>query len=342
KRERYNVHLYPWHGFANESIYYDEAVASNFRQRPRPLAEKLLDVARLVDLGIFRSLPQYAKRLVHDHAGLQLAALYSRVLAPNPALDAAPDPDYAELGPNYTFDNFFLGKAMGHAVTNGRVTASGTRPVFKFYHLSGLHVPVRMDRDFHYGHYDYTRANFSQQAEAYARIIGAFLDELKQLDLYDNSMIIILGDHGSGRAPELHTKPTSPERTDVLNRTAVRNDFQRDKARGIPLLLVKRFGEKGGLKASRVPASLVDLPATVLAELAIKRPPVEALAGRPEFHGTSVFALREDEPRLRYYGAMRWAGEKSDYVNPITLYRVDGFSWADESWSFVQVLEPKK
>lgn len=345
KRAGYSVQLYPWHGFANESIYYHEDVASNFKQRPRPLSEKLLDVARLVDLGIFRSLPQYAKRLVHEHATLQLAELYSLMLAPDPsppsAQDSTPEADYAELGPNFTLDFFFQGKAMGHAVPDGLVTASGTRPVFKFYHLAGLHVPVRMDRDFTAGHYDYTRANFSQQAEAYAKIMGAFLDELRRLNLYDNSMIIILGDHGSGRAPGLRTNPTSPERTDVLNRTAVRNNFQRDKARGIPLLLVKRFGEKGDLRTSRVPASLIDIPATVLAELDLRRPPVEAVAGRPEFHGNSLFALRENQPRPRYYGAMRWAGEKSDYVNPITIYRVDGFSWLDESWSFVQVLEHK-
>ena len=340
------VHLYPWRGFANESIYYHESVASNLRRRPRPWPEKLTDVTRLVDMGLFRSAPQFAKRLVHNDSTWLLSNILARVLSQrlsgSAETSATPGAEPMEFGAGLTMDNAFTELARGHPLPGRGMTAEGESGVFKFYHLAGLHVPVKMKRDFTHGVFDYNRANFSEQAEAYAKIMGAYLAELKRHNLYENSMIIIVGDHGSGRSPELYVRPGSGEITARLNPTASRGDFQRDKARGIPLLLIKRFGEQGELKSSRAPASVIDIPATVRNELNLPHSPVQAVAEQPDFHGVSVFKLNEGSARPRYYGAMRWAGGKSDYVNPIALYRIQGFSWTDESWSFVETRQPRK
>lgn len=346
KRNGFAVHLYPWRESANESLYYDEAVASNFKQRPRPWMNKLVDIARLVDLGLFRSMPQFAKRHVYNDSKWRLSAFLTDVLA-RQHLDATSNSTSqpakpAEIGPGIVLDNVFLGFTGHGPIRPDPITFGSERNVFKFYHLAGLHAPVKLKRNFTWGVFDYTRANYSEQAEAYTMIMGAFLDELKRLNVYDNSMIVILGDHGSGRAAALYTNPGDNPRTAELGRTAAYGDFQRDKARGIPLLLVKRFGEKGALKTSHAPASLVDIPATVLAELNIPHPPTPAVAGRTDFHGVSLFALRPGQPRVRYYGAMQWALEKSDYANPITLYRIQGPSWSDESWSYAGTLMRRK
>lgn len=346
KQAGFSVHLYPWRGFANESIYYHESVASNFRRRPRPWQDKLADVTRVVDMGLFRSAPQFAKRLVHnDSAGL-FSAILSRQLAPSASAGKEPKPaqgdDPVEFGPGLTLDNVFINLARGQPLPGKGMTAHDGPEVFKFYHLAGLHVPVKMKRDFTHGTFDYNRANFSEQAEAYAKIMGAYLAELRRHNLYDNSLIIIVGDHGSGRSPELYVHPDSPEITARLDPIASRGDFQRDKARGIPLLLIKRIGEQGEIKTSRAPASVVDIPATVRKELKLSHPTVQAVAGQPDFHGISVFELDEHSPRARYYGAIRWAAGKSDYVNPISLYRIQGNSWEDRSWSFVETRQPRK
>lgn len=346
KEEGFEVQLYPWWGFANESIYYHEAVATNFKRRPSPLSDKLVDVSRLIDLGMFRSMPQFAKRHVYNDSKWLLSNLCDRGQARRRQVHSTTGPGQnagpGEIGPSFTLDNVFIEMARNHPLPGYRLTARESRPVFKFYHLAGLHVPIKMKRDLTVGTFAYNRANFSEQAEAEAKIMGVFLDELKRLDLYDNSMIIILGDHGSGRAAELHVNPTSTPRTAELDRTAVSNNFQRDKARGIPLLLVKRFDAKGEIKTSHAPASVVDVPATVLAELNIPHPRVYAVAGKEDFYGMPLFDLQEDQPRARYYGALQWAAGKSDYVNPITLYRIQGDSWSDDSWSFVKILDHKK
>ncbi len=321
-------------------------MASNLRRRPRPWQDKLTDVARLVDMGLFRSMPQFAKRLVHNDSAWLLSAVLPRALAQQlPAVAEAGSSTgtvTTEFGPGLTMDNVFIELARGHPLPGRGMTAHDGPDVFKFYHLAGLHVPVKMKRDFTHGVFDYNRANFSEQAEAYAKIMGAYLAELRRLNLYDNSMIIIVGDHGSGRSPELYVRPSSAEITARLDPTASRGDFQRDKARGIPLLLIKRFGEQGELKTSRVPASVIDIPATVRKELNLTHPPVPAVTAQPGFHGLPLFEMDESRPRARYYGAMRWAGGKSDYVNPIALYRIQGASWEDGSWSFVETLRPRK
>jgi phosphoglycerol transferase MdoB-like AlkP superfamily enzyme len=297
-------------------------------------------------LGIFRCLPQFAKRAFFEYGGLQQTDMFLRSFlrerpTPSDANTAKNKFALLELGPDFVLDNDFLEMAKGNATRKGGITSTAARPVFKFYHLSGLHVPVKMNRDLIIGHYDYSRANFSQQAEGYAKIMGTFMDGLRRANVYDNSMIIILGDHGSGRDQQLYTNPGPPERTDRLNRTSANKDFQGDKARGLPLLLIKRFGANGEIYSSRVPASLIDIPATVLADLNIYRPPVAALVSQPEFQGMPLFALREGQSRTRYYGAMHWAAKRSDYASPITLYRVEGNSWLDESWSFERILEHK-
>lgn len=346
KRSGIEVELYPWRGLANEAIYYDEAVASNFKRRPRPWPDKLVDIARLVDLAIFRSAPQFAKRYVYNNFNWRLSGLLTHTLnrpplsgpAASSAAKAGPD----EIGLGLVLDNEFLRLAREGSTPDNRFTARQGPTVFKFYHLAGLHVPVKMKRDLTMGVFDYNRANFSENAEAYAIIMGSFLEELKRLNVYDNSMIVILGDHGSGRSSELYVSPGAAPRISELNRTAAGGDFQRDKARGIPLLLVKRFGEKGEIKTSRVPAATIDIPATVLAELHLDHPPVQALSGRKDFSGVSLFDLQENQPRARYYSAIEWSATEADFVNPISLYRISGFSWSDDSWTFVETMAARR
>lgn len=343
-RKGWTVDLYPWRGLANEALYYDESIATNFRRRPQPLADRLLDTARVLDLGLFRSAPQFAKPYVYRNATWWFSRLAGaesvmqwahRVEGTPPTLN----PRF-EHPTGYVIDDLFVQVARGldNPGTNFSRREGPNR--FKFYHLGGLHVPVKMRRDLTTGSFDYNRANFSEQAEAYARIVGAFLKRLREIGAYDNSMIVILGDHGSGRTKDLHVNPGDPARTKELDRTAVRNDFQRDKARGLPLLLVKRFSETGELKVSRAPASLLDVSATIRAALRLDSPDRPPLAGIDGFRGQPLYSLSEDQPRARYYGALRWAPEPSAYVNPISLYRVERDGWSDDSWSFVKTLAP--
>ena len=161
---------------------------------------------------------------------------------------------------------------------------------------------------------------------------------LRRNGAFDNSLILVVGDHGRGGISQLYTNPSGSERNAFLNKTAIGKDFQKDKSRGIPLVLVKRLHAKHELKTSYNPVSLIDIPATVFSELGIKAEIPSALDNKIEFPGISMFDLTEESPRTRYFAAFGWNGKKSNFVNPITLYRVEGNSWLDDSWYLETIL----
>jgi len=63
---------------------------------------------------------------------------------------------------------------------------------FIYYHLKGAHSPFDMDENIH----KVENSSYTQQAEGAFKIVYEYIDQLKQLGLYDNSTIIVTGDHG--------------------------------------------------------------------------------------------------------------------------------------------------
>lgn len=107
---------------------------------------------------------------------------------------------------------------------------------FRLIHAEGAHVPLDMDEDLH----RIKGGTYIQKTTATAKLISAFIERLKQAGVYDNSVIIIMGDHGyqpANNAPENH----------ILSR------FN-------PVLLVKGFGERHDFVISDKPVSYYDLP----------------------------------------------------------------------------------
>lgn len=107
---------------------------------------------------------------------------------------------------------------------------------FRLIHAEGAHVPLDMDEDLN----RITGGTYLQKTAATAKLIRAFIEQLKQAGVYDNSAIIILGDHGYQPAGEL------PENY-ILTR------FN-------PVLLVKGFDEHHDFAVSDKPVSFLDLP----------------------------------------------------------------------------------
>lgn len=65
---------------------------------------------------------------------------------------------------------------------------------FRFYHLRGVHKPYRHDEQFRPVGYNGTDENRTFQG--IMMLLQKYMDELKALGVYDNSTIVILGDHG--------------------------------------------------------------------------------------------------------------------------------------------------
>lgn len=63
---------------------------------------------------------------------------------------------------------------------------------FKFIHVDGAHVPYLYDKDMN----EIEGATYETSLQACMTITEAYLDKLKESGMYDNSVIIIMADHG--------------------------------------------------------------------------------------------------------------------------------------------------
>lgn len=109
---------------------------------------------------------------------------------------------------------------------------------FRFYHLRGVHKPYRHDEQFRSVGYNGTDENRTFQGVM--MLLQKYMDELKALGVYDDSTIVILGDHGRH----------NPE-----------------DAEKYPAILVKRAGERHPLQYSDNPVCFRNLVATIGSEI---------------------------------------------------------------------------
>ena len=103
---------------------------------------------------------------------------------------------------------------------------------FKFIHLWGAHSPYIYDKDMNYIPEGGT---FTQCMESCVTLADSYLEKLRESGTYDNSVIIILGDHGRGEYHEEY-------------------DFNQH-----PALLIKGIGEKHEFQVNSKPVSFADM-----------------------------------------------------------------------------------
>ncbi|MDO4583205.1 MAG: sulfatase-like hydrolase/transferase [Planctomycetia bacterium] len=75
------------------------------------------------------------------------------------------------------------------------VEIGDAKNVFKYYHLSGVHGPYQMDENCA-PHPGTSLDGYLRQGKACMKMVSLFLEQLKKEGIYDNSLIIIAGDHG--------------------------------------------------------------------------------------------------------------------------------------------------
>ncbi len=73
---------------------------------------------------------------------------------------------------------------------------------FKFIHLEGAHLPFRYDEDL-----NIIKGTYESNVDACITIIEAYINKLKSSDLYDNTAIIVLSDHGYNKLEKRRQNP---------------------------------------------------------------------------------------------------------------------------------------
>lgn len=156
---------------------------------------------------------------------------------------------------------------------------------FKFIHLDGAKPPYLYDADMNHT----PAATYDTSIEATVTMVDAYLKKLKEAGVYDNSIIVIMSDHGYN------------------------NNYS--EGRQNPVLFVKGYGENHPMYLMNSPISHEDLPKAF-----------DRLLGGS--WGTDVFDYREGDIRERKYyfyyegesDSMIEYVQQSNAANTSTLY----------------------
>ena len=251
------------------------------------------DSARLIDLSLFRALPHFGKALVHRDElwvfqGMVRSASY--------------------LHMQYFSDLEF----MGNLSQSMRVDRKA--PVYKIMHLMFAHRPTVGDENCEFDGVRPTgRQEVLQQANCGLQAVLAVFSRMKELGIYDDSLIILMADHGAW----IRLGSFNPEKkNDAINSMSA--------AMAVPMLAIKPGNDTEPYRISNAPTSTADLAATIAAELGLKG----------QFPGIDAFTIRDGDTRERrhykyFYGENRKA---PGYLNKMHEVIVNGSVYDHESW----------
>ena len=172
---------------------------------------------------------------------------------------------------------------------------------FSFIHIQGVHLPNKYDRDFEPATDDNKWSDADAMIQSF-KIINLYIEQLKELGLYEDATIVITGDHAS-----------------------IGSDTKDPYYAHLTALMVKPSGVGDGeLKISTAPVMQEDIHATVLDSEGIDA----ALS-----YGRSIFDIAEDEERERRYYFQRMILE--DGTIEIVKYKIVGSAAEFENWTVV-------
>ncbi len=263
------------------------------------LAPLLEGSATLADLVSFASFPGPIRQLVYNRGRWLFASLGASSRVAGLEIYGLP----SGTGDMDT-------RQIARFLREADVTATDDR-LFSV-HLRGAHAPWHLDRVGNPVGAQGTTAAYLDQAHYKMRLLAAFLKKLETLGVYDNSAVVIMGDHGTGRT-EAQTRLAGAQK-EPMSGVSVQAELT-VKARANPVFMVKPFGAKQ-------PALTIDRTAV----------------GYGQFH-RNLLALTQlgawhsgKAPRARRYTDHSWRrGEKGAFYD-YREYIVAGDIAKDHSW----------
>jgi hypothetical protein len=265
------------------------------------------EAARVLDLGLFRATPHWLKSAVYDDQQW----LVQQWFAQSALLKF----------PYFTHNAFLAG------VTRNLV-ADREAPVYKFFHLMTPHAPfvVYPDCSPVGAVVDRVRETVTAQSRCSLGFVVALLNRMKDAGIYDDALIVLMGDHG-GHIPPYRFEPGRIVQGNY--EYFVPADFV---ALATPLLAIKPPGAADGLQVSPALTSMTDVPATI-----------DALAGLDGgLPGQSIWDPSYGTSGPRRFYAYKWSklDPVSEYIELIQEHPVVGSAYDLRSWQIGPIFEP--
>jgi hypothetical protein len=284
-------------------MQYDHTSATNFYRMRRPYVSYQEYVQfttwQLADLSLFRHAPHVLRPKIHNNEAWRLQTVF---------------------GPGDTSTRRY------HSVNGQHVLGDFARhlrlatdePVYKFIHVGVPHPPATVSATCEFtGVVPHTRENARAQARCAVSRAAAVLDRLKQLEVYDDALIVISSDHGLGLAPSRFTndRQLPPGRLSVL------------AGKAMALLVVKPPRSQGAVRVSNAPTTITDIPATVLDALGIAR----TLPGEP------ALKLADDARRHRPWAFYAWENDdwRRSFFDSLDILDINGSVLDGNSWQLI-------
>jgi hypothetical protein len=203
-----------------------------------------------------------------------------------------------------------------------RLTPAVDGPLYKFMHVGIPHLPVVLN-----AHCDFIgvdrasdRRKYEGQARCAVRKIAALLDRLKEVGVYDSSLIVISSDHGIG-----HTSPRFTH-----DRQVPFGALSRLAGKALALLIVKPPGSRGPVRISQAPTTIGDIPATIMDILGV----AHNLPGEP------ALKLAENASRTRTFAMYDWEGWTTPFFDALDVMEIDGRVLDGNSWTLKDSFYP--
>ena len=286
---------------AVSGLSYDKPSSTNYYRLPTPYVtyDAYVKFAgwQLADLALFRHAPHVLKPWIYNDQSWRLQTRFGQS-ADTPGRRFMPVNGQAFLA-DYTT----------------KVRVAHDRPNYKYIHIGIPHWPVSVDANCNYiGARSLRRPNYTDQAHCGLKRVGAFLDKLRELGVYDKSLIIVSSDHGVGLPPEGFTD----------DRDVFGGPLSELAGSSLALLVVKPPQSAGPVRISEAPTQITDIPATIVDTLGLKNP----------FPGTSALKLDEHAPRPRQFASYLWSSAEwqADFFPYLDVFTVNGPIAEGRAW----------
>jgi hypothetical protein len=181
-------------------------------------------------------------------------------------------------------------------IVNGFLTRAfveGEEPVFRYYHFTAPHPPFYLNEAGEYERQTHNQEGFVVHSSGALQLALKTIDTIKGLGIYDQTMIVLMSDHGYGMGYK-----RLGDHEEVIENNLISS--------ALALLLVKPFGAITDFEVNRDPVSFASFKDDVVTYLWQEEP------------GTEFDFTLSRERRYFYYD---WQDEwKTDYLPTLTEY----------------------
>lgn len=272
-----SYHVYENAAYMHEYISNSSNISGYVVERPALLS---LDMIRM---SLYRYLPHAAKGIVGNISSPDFEKHVTYI---------------SNEAPTYTTDM----KNLYDFLSENELETDSDGKNFSFIHFDGCHLPNKYNADF--GPANDAEANDPVNSLRQSfQIIHRYLDQLKELGLYEDATIIIVGDHD-----------------DIVSEANLNEAH-------VTALFVKESGASTGeMKVSSAPVSHADLFATVFRSEGLET----------DEHGPSVFEIPEDSDRKRTYYYQGCFGTDGNKYYMCSEYEISGSAKDYNNWNRIR------